>query len=54
MPSDVAMPKVHLMSVDAPRVRRTLRLLNLEGATSAIIWLSYCGLVSTAIAIMSW
>lgn len=54
MQSEVAMPKIHLMQAEAPAGSRALRLFKMEDATSAIIWLSYAGLVSTAVAIMSW
>jgi hypothetical protein len=54
MQSEVAMPKIHLMQTEGPTRTRALRLFKLEDATSAIIWVSYAGLVSTAVAIMSW
>lgn len=54
MQSEVVMPKATLLGGTDTKRAPEVTMPRLESATSAIIWLSYLGLVSLGIVIMGW
>ena len=54
MQSEVAMARMAAPSGNADPTSRTQRGPSLDGAISGIVWFSYCGLISAAVAIMGW
>jgi len=54
MQSEVAAVETTLLGGSEAKAAEKLSVSRIEGATSAIIWLSYLGLVSLGVMIMGW
>ena len=54
MQSEVVMPKATLLGGSDAKPAPDVAMPRLESATSAIIWLSYLGLISLGVVIMGW
>lgn len=54
MQSQVVVSKIPPLSQHGPTNADALRLPSADAATSSIVWLSYLGLISVAVAIMGW
>ena len=54
MQSEVAMVEVPPLSKEGHRGTSALQLRSFECASCSIVWISYLGLISVAVAVMGW